>query len=647
MCGILGAISGGGRPVDTSLFLKQLDTLAHRGPDGYGVLLVDARTGRPAVAYNRTPEDQGGGNPSVALGHRRLSILDLSPEAAQPMADADGRYWVTFNGEIYNFEELRRELEGLGHLFRTDHSDTEVLLHVFMEWGEACLARLRGMFAFAALDLGAKRLFLARDRLGKKPLYYRAGPDGFRFASELKALLADPAVPRRLDPISLAQYLVYNYVPAPRTIYLDVRKLPAAHCAWVDLARPDRIEPRPYWTLRFEPDETRSLEDWVGEFETAFAEAVRLRMASDVPLGALLSGGIDSTLVVRAMSRVARRPIKTFSVGVGRDGEGELPWARQVARRYGTEHHEEIIRPDAVSLLPRLASVYDEPFADASALPTYCVFEAAGRHVTVVLSGDGGDELFAGYKHYDLHRSLGALDWLPAPLRRLVFGLGARFWPDNVVGRGRLALLSQDDRGRYRELRARSEALRFLAPDLRREVLADPRLHVSFDAAWEQAPEEPVSRAQYLDTSTYLPEDVLVKVDRASMAHSVEARCPLLDHRVVELAARIPVRFKYLPERKKLLLKHLLEPDLGRAFVERPKTGFGLPRDQWFRGELAPLVRDRLLSADTPLPPEIDRRAVARLVRSYHRGNRNLSRYVWNLLMLAAWVEVAHGSSHE
>jgi asparagine synthase (glutamine-hydrolysing) len=646
VCGILGAISGGGRPVEAPLFLKQLDTLAHRGPDGYGVLLVDARTGRPAVVYNRAPADQGGAA-SVALGHRRLSILDLSPEAAQPMADAQGRYWVTFNGEIYNFQELRRELEARGHVFRTDHSDTEVLLHAFMEWGEGCLARLRGMFAFAALDLGAGRLFLARDRLGKKPLYYRAGPDGFRFASELKALLADPGVPRRLDPVSLAQYLVYNYVPAPRTIYRDVAKLPAAHCAWVALARPDRVETRRYWTLRFEPDETRGLEDWAEEFQAVFDEAVRLRMASDVPLGALLSGGIDSTLVVRAMSRMARQPVRTFSVGVGEDGEGELPWARQTARRYGTEHHEEIIRPDAVSLLLRLASVYDEPFADASALPTYCVFETARRHVTVALTGDGGDELFAGYKHYDVHRRLGVLDWLPAPLRRLVFGLGACLWPDNLVGRGRLALLSQDERGRYRELRARSEGLRFLAPDVRRSLLADARLHDVFDDAWERAPEEPVSRAQYLDMSTYLPEDVLVKVDRASMAHSVEARCPLLDHRVVELAARIPVRFKYVPERKKLLLKHLLEPDLGRAFVDRPKTGFGLPRDHWFRGELAPFVGDRLLSADTPLPPEIDRRAAARMIRSYHRGNRNLSRYVWNLLMLAAWVEVAHGSSHE
>jgi asparagine synthase (glutamine-hydrolysing) len=644
MCGIFGSITTG-RTVEIPLALRQLNTMIHRGPDGYGLLVASMRTGRHVVAYNRVPQP-GPDAFDVALGHRRLAILDLSPAAAQPMSDADGRFWITFNGEIYNWAELRRELMARGHDFRTDHSDTETLLLAFKEWGEDCLSRVRGMFAVAIVDLQAPSLFLARDRLGKKPLYYRVGPDGLVFASELKAIVADPRVQRRIDPIALAQYLMYNCVPAPRTIYEGIAKLPAAHYARVDLARPGRVQVREYWALSYQPTEGRTLEAWIEEFEAEFAEAVRLRMISDVPLGALLSGGIDSSVVVRAMARLGTAPIKTFSVGFNEAPHSELAWARTVAEKYGTDHYEEIVDPNGVKLLPMLAAQYDEPFGDDSALPTHCISEIARRHVTVVLSGDGGDELFAGYNRYDRSRALARIDVVPLALRRLVFGTVARLWPEALVGKGSLALLSQDPYHRYRDMRGKPEGLQFLTADIRRAILGNAEPHAFFARAWARAPHSPPGRWQYVDTVTYLPDDVLAKLDRAAMLNSLEARCPLLDHRVVELAARIPSSFKYRDHEKKLLLKRLLEPDLGAAFVSRKKTGFGVPMDRWFRGDLAGYVSEALLDDEATFPEGIDRRAIARFVRAYRHGNRDLGRYLWNLLMLDAWWGV-YGRSED
>ena len=639
MCGIFGRIHADGSPIDSLAFLRQLNTMVHRGPDAYGVCLTSLGTGRTITAYN-CPPGENSWHFDVGLGHRRLSILDLSEAASQPMTDTEGKLWITFNGEVYNFAALRRELAGRGHTFRTDHSDTEVLLYAFKEWGEKCLDHLRGMFAFAILDLKSRRFFLARDRIGKKPIYFSARPEGFQFASELKAILADQHTPRRIDPVALAQYLIFNYIPAPRTIFQDIRKLPAGHFAWVELDRPDRIQVKEYWTLRYQPESERNLEDWIEEFDAEFTEAVQLRMISDVPLGALLSGGIDSTTVVRAMSRLANKPVKTFSVGFQEERYSELKWARQVAKRYGTEHYEEIVRPDTISLLPKLAAQYDEPFADDSALPTFYVCEMARRYVTVILSGDGGDELFAGYNQYGMSQKLNRIDWVPLPLRRLIFGTTARLWPENITGKGLLTLLSQDPYGRCLEQRGKPAALKFLAPEVRQTVLREADLHGFFVRAWEKAPQDSISRIQFIDTKTYLPEDILVKLDRASMLNSLEARSPLLDHKVVELAARIPTRFKFTGHEKKYLLKQILLPDFGPDFVSRRKTGFGFPMNRWFRTDLAPYVREQLLSTNGNLPSEINRQAVKGLVASYKRGNRDLSGYIWNLLMLNAWTEL-------
>jgi asparagine synthase (glutamine-hydrolysing) len=640
MCGIFGRVHRNGKPIDDMAFLRQLNTMVHRGPDAYGISMASLATGCTLTTYNRPPQGKRGENFDVGLGHRRLSILDLSETASQPMSDQTGKLWVTFNGEVYNFAALRRQLAGRGHIFRTDHSDTEVLIYAFKEWGERCLDHLRGMFAFAILDLASRRLFLARDRIGKKPLYFSVLPNGLQFASELKAILADGHVPRRIDPVALAQYLTFNYIAAPRTIFQDIRKLPAGHFAWVELDRPKEIRVKEYWNLHYQPESRQSVADWIEEFDAEFAEAVRLRMVSDVPLGVLLSGGIDSTLVVRAMSRVANKPVKTFSIGFQQEQYSELKWAREVSKRYGTEHYEEVVRPNAIDLLPKIAAQYDEPFADDSALPTYYVSQMARRHVTVVLTGDGGDELFAGYNQYGLSMKLNPIDRVPLSLRRLVFGATARFWPENMTGKGFLSLLTRDPYSRYLEQRSKPAALRFLAPELRRTISRESDFDDFFVQAWSDAPSDSIGRLQYVDTKTYLPEDILVKVDRATMVNSLEARSPLLDHKVVELAARIPSHFKLAGQEKKYLLKQILARDFNSDFISRRKTGFGFPMNRWFRTDLANYVRERLLSANGSLPTEINRPAVKKLVNSYKRGNRDLSGYVWNLLMLDAWTEV-------
>jgi asparagine synthase (glutamine-hydrolysing) len=639
MCGIFGRINADGRPIDSTAFLRQLNTLAHRGPDGYGMFLTNQDTGATLISYNQPPRDTPQ-HYDIGLGHRRLSIIDLSEAAAQPINDCEGKLWLTFNGEIYNFAALRRELARQGHIFRTDHSDSEVLLYAFKQWGEKCLDHLRGMFAFAVLDLRSRRLFLARDRIGKKPLYFNAQPNGFQFASELKVLLADRLTPRRIDPVALAQYLTFNYIAAPRTIFQGIGKLPAGHFAWVELDRPDRIQLADYWNLRFEPESRQDITDWIEEFDAEFTEAVKLRMISDVPLGALLSGGIDSTIVVRAMSRFANSPVKTFSIGFEEERYSELRWARLVAKRYGTEHHEAVVRPNAIEVLPKIAEQHDEPFADDSALPTYYVSQMARRHVTVVLTGDGGDELFAGYNQYGLFNKLNRVDRFPLALRRLVFGTIARVWPENITGKGLLSLLGQDSCGRYLHQRSKPAALRFLAPELRRTVSHQSEFDDFFLQAWSKAPADSIGRLQYVDTKTYLPEDILVKVDRASMLNSLEARCPLLDHKVVELAARMPTRYKFAGREKKFLLKQILSTDFSAEFLSRRKTGFGFPMNRWFQTDLAQYVRERLLSHDASLPQEINRPAVKKLVNSYQRGNRDLSGYIWNLLMLSAWTEL-------
>ncbi|MEJ5329866.1 MAG: asparagine synthase (glutamine-hydrolyzing) [Desulfobaccales bacterium] len=641
MCGIFGRInSPGAGPVPAELCRRQTDTLRHRGPDAGGYLWACSRTG--AVYLGR--EGDGLAPPSqpwdLFLGHRRLSVLDLSEAASQPMAAAQGRYWIIFNGEIYNYRDLRRQLAAEGIIFRTANSDTEVLLQAFVRWGEDCLQRLRGMFAFAILDLKERRLFLARDRLGKKPLYYYATSRGLQFASELKAILADPAVPRELDPVALGQYLLYGYVPSPRTIYRGLAKLPPAHLAWVDLDRPGDMRLRRYWQpAAAEPEE--SVGAWQEEFEAELTEAVRLRLVSDVPLGAFSSGGLDSTVVVREMHRLGAGPLRTFAIGFPEAEASELPWARQVTARYHTEHTEEVVSPDALALLPQVVRQFDEPFADSSVIPTWIVSRLARRQVTVVLSGDGGDEILAGYRRY--HHACRLEHWwgpVPAWLRRPLMGLLAVAWPARLRGKSFWQRAAGGD-NLYRAIVSRDHSLSLLRPEVRPSPADLPALHHHFTAAWEAGPRDFLTRLQYVDLLTYLPEDILVKADRASMAASLELRCPLLDHRLVELALRLPRALKYDGQRQKVLIRRLLTADLGPEFVERPKNGFQMPLRRWLKGDMATILQGRLLPADAPLYHLCRREAVAALLGRFLGGQKDLSEDVWRLLVLDEWCRQA------
>ena len=642
MCGIFGIVTGG-RPLDLELCRQQTDSLIHRGPDSAGYFGACSRTGKYSLALQPLrPEAGSSGNWDIFMGHRRLAILDLSPQAAQPMTDPTGRYWIVFNGEIYNFAEIRRNLETRGVAFRTDHSDTEVLLMAYVHWGERCLTRLRGMFAFAILDLKDKTLFLARDRLGKKPLYYSTGSRGLVFASELKAILADPQVPRQLDPAALGQYLAYGYIPSPGTIYRGINKLPPAHFAWASLETPQHLNLERYWDLP-DPDPAPSSKDWQEEFEEVLADAVRLRMISDVPLGAFASGGLDSTLIVRQMRQLTSGPLRTFAIGFPEAEVSELPWARMVARQYHTEHHEEIVCPDALALLPRLAHYFDEPFGDSSALPTLAVSEMARSQVTVALSGDGGDELIAGYRRYryahQLHQLLAPL---PRSLRTLALQTLGRLWPQSWRGKGIVSRVGQSPKNPYRAIMSRDLNLGLLHPDFRREVGANGKVHGFFEHYWQCGPEDYLSRLQYVDFHTYLPDDILVKADRASMAVALELRCPLLDHKVVELAARMPGNLKYQGGEQKALIKRILLPDLGPGFVNRPKSGFQMPLSTWFKGDLGRVVTERLLDQSGPLADLCDFPAVAALANNFLKGRQDLSEDLWRLLVLSEWVTQVH-----
>lgn len=642
MCGIFGKFSKN-KPLDPELCREQTDTLAHRGPDGAGYVWACSRSGESWPTFHRAgPASPPPVDCDLFLGHRRLAVLDLSQQAAQPMSDPSGRYWIVFNGEIYNFAELRRELESQGAIFRTSHSDTEALLLAYLRWGEACLARLRGMFAVAILDLQEKHVFLARDRLGKKPLYYRVAPEGLAFASELKALLADPGVPRRLNPAALAQYLAYGYIPAPTTIYQGIAKLPPAHFARISLYNHQQVTLQRYWDLPVS-DQAPPPRDWPEEFEAELTEAVRLRLISDVPLGAFASGGLDSTLIIRQIRRLSSDPVRTFAIGFPEAEASELPWAWRAACRYHTEHFEEIVRPDAMTLLPRLVRHFDEPFGDSSALPTLVVSEMARRRVTVALSGDGGDELLAGYTRYRYAQWLQQLCGpLPRALRPLALKTLARLWPRSWRGKGVITRAGQSPHHLYRSLMAREAGLDLLNPDFLGALQGNGRIHGFFDQAWENGPRDFLSRLQYVDFHTYLPEDILVKTDRASMSVGLELRCPLLDHRVVELAARLPQHLKSVGGVQKVLIKQLLLPDLGPEFVYRRKNGFQMPLRRWFAGNLSQMVAERLLDRAGPLAGLCNTEAVAALARRFVRGQQDLSEDLWRLLVLSEWLLQVH-----
>lgn len=594
-------------------------SLRHRGPDGEGTYRADG----------------------VGLGHRRLSIIDLDT-GAQPLSNEDGTVWITYNGEIYNFPELRRELEARGHRFRT-RSDTEVIVHLYEDLGPRCVDRLRGMFAVALWDGRRRQIVLARDRLGKKPLYYLWDGRRLVFASELKAVLLAGEIERVIDPAALDAYLTLDYVPAPLTIYRGVHKLPAAS---VLTCRGGSIKVARYWAppLGVRDERLRRTEEYVEELTALLREAVRIRLLSEVPLGVLLSGGVDSSTVVAMMAQVTDQPIRTYSIGSPAADMDELPYARLVARRFGTQHHEFVVEPDALAVLPALLQAYDEPFADASAIPTYYVSRLARQHVTVALSGDGGDELFAGYPWYTLLADEGWVGRLPARMRPALFAGLYRAWPDRWRGKRRLYLWQQPGHAaRYAATRNRfppHERRRLLTPHMQHVLAAVRPCDLVARAAAQAASRDPVAMMQAADLLTYLPEDLLVKVDRASMCHGLEVRAPLLDHRLVEFAVRLPSSLKLANGDAKLILKQAMRPWVPAEVLTRPKMGFGIPLRHWFRDGSFELPADVLLDSRTRERGFFQPQYLRDLLQRHRTGRSDptvTTHQIWNLVIFELW----------
>jgi asparagine synthase (glutamine-hydrolysing) len=616
MCGIVGKLAWDPcGAIDPDLLGAMTDAVRHRGPDADGFHFGEG----------------------IGLGHRRLSIIDLAT-GDQPLSNEDGSVWTVFNGEIYNFAEVRQDLEAHGHRFRTA-SDTEVLVHGYEQWGASLVERLRGMFAFAVWDAGRRRLVLARDRVGVKPLHYTLLDDGLVFGSEIKSLLVDPAVSREWSAEALDAYLALLYVPAPLTIYRHVRKLPPGH---VLVAESGRVRVSRYWDLPFETDGSpESDEAWLEPLEHQVREAVALRLISDVPLGAFLSGGIDSSLVVAFMKDVSSGPVVTTSIGFAERAYDELQYATTVAQHLGVLQHTHVVTPDVEPLLPKLAWHFDEPFADSSAVPTFYVSAAAREHVTVALSGDGGDELWAGYARHRVELGEHRFRRVLGPASGIV-GQAARAVPLRVKGARSLrhlaapparALALKHEYGMFDQ----SERRRLYSSGFRSSVgHADPL--AAFDAHYEACQSgDPLDRAMYVDVHTYLHDDVLTKVDRMSMAVSLESREPLLDHRLLEFAARVPAALKLRDGVSKYLLRRLLARRLPSPILARRKQGFAAPIGTWLRGPLQPMLQDLVGSRRSLERGVFEPVEVRRLLDEHHRGRADHEHRLWQLLMLELW----------
>jgi len=600
------------------------ESIAHRGPDAEGFWM----------------------EPGIGLVHRRLSIIDLAG-GDQPIGNEDGSVQVVFNGEIYNYRELRVGLEGKGHRFQT-HSDTEVLVHLYEEDGERLVERLRGMFAFALWDSKCRRLVLARDRLGIKPLYLYRDADKLLFGSELKAILAFPGINPTLDPGALEDYLTFGMVPGPTSIFRQIQKVPAAHVCMVQAEHLTQTWRR-YWQLRLEPDSRLSVEEWQEALLAKVDEAVRLHLIADVPVGAFLSGGLDSSIVVQAAAGSTQGPLQTFSIGFVEESHNELPYARQVAKLCGTRHVEEIVTPDAVTLLDELTRHFDEPFADSSAVPTFLVSRLASRSVKVVLSGDGGDEAFGGYARYAHDLKEAAIRrWLPSWLRRLVVAPLARSWPkaDWLPRplRARTFLTNLALEGG----RAYANTLSLCRPPLRRQLVVpdlaaelnghDPhRLLCQAHAAGLAG--DDLAGMIASDVEVILPDDFLVKVDRASMASGLEVRPPLLDHELLEFAARIPSSWKVHRGETKWILKQAFKDRLPAEVVRRRKHGFELPIDAWLRGPLREMFEAVVLEPRARVGGLVNQPVARQLYQAHVKGRGRHGAVLWSLLVLGRWAD--------
>ena len=622
MCGICGIVDYGGQRSDFERRLPAMvETLRHRGPDESGTWA----------------------GPHAGLGHARLSIIDLS-DGRQPLSNEDGTVWITYNGEVYNFPELRRELEAKGHRFRT-RTDTEVIVHLYEEEGIGCVDRLRGMFAFGLWDARSQSLYLVRDRLGIKPLYYTVLNGRLIFGSEIKAILAHGDVPRQVREDALSDYLTFLYVPAPKTMFKGVFKLEPGHWLRFDATG---VRDQEYWDLEPAPPTEESKDVIEQSLRDRLAESVDLRLVSDVPLGAFLSGGVDSSSVVAMMAHAGQDPLVTVSVGFSEKRYNELPYARAIAERYHTQHHEEVVRPEATRVVERLAWHYDEPFADYSAIPTYYVSKAAREHVTVALSGDGGDENFGGYRRYrfDLMERR-VRGWLPNALRRWVVRPLARVYPKAdwlprplraKTTLGNLAVDAPTAYCRSVGFLSDEQKTAFYTGDLA-DALDDYRSADIIRGWMQRGPRRGLDQLLYTDIKTYLVDDILTKVDRASMAVSLEVRVPLLDHCFVEFAQRVPASMKVRRGQGKAILKSAMEPYVDRNTLYRRKQGFTPPLGEWMRGPLRERVGDLLLRGGAAYADFIRQPAIAKAWEDHQAGLRNYTPLLWSILMFEQWAD--------
>ncbi|HPE81254.1 MAG: amidotransferase 1, exosortase A system-associated [Sedimenticolaceae bacterium] len=631
MCGIAGIFNTRNEDIpQIELINRMTDAITHRGPDESGVHL----------------------EPGLALGHRRLSVIDIA-SGQQPLFNADRSAAIVFNGEIYNFMQLRPELEALGYRFTTN-SDTEVILHAWQAWGSQCVQRLRGMFAFAIWDQKRRHLFLARDRLGIKPLYYALLPNGhFVFGSELKALLPHPALPRERDPMAIEDYFAYGYIPEPRTIFSGVRKLPPGHTLLIEKGQTLLPRTNQYWDIPFTDSGLATQDSAQSELIGRLREAIDIRLVAEVPLGAFLSGGVDSSAIVALMAGLVDQPIKTCSIGFDVPEFDETAYALAVAERYHTDHRTDTVKADDFALVDRLGWLFDEPFADSSAMPTYRVCEAARKRVTVALSGDGGDENLAGYRRYRMHMAEEQLrSRLPLGLRKAVFGpLGAIYpkadWaPRFLRAKTTFQSLARDSVGAwFHSVSRMSDEQRhtLFSPALRSELGGYNAVEVLRGHAARAPTDHPLSLVQYLDLKTFLVS-ILHKVDRASMAHALEVRVPLLDHQLVEWMSGLRPEWKLAGGNGKHLFKQALKPYLPDDVMYRPKQGFSIPLAQWFRGPLREKYQREVLGESMADSGLFNNDYLSQLLQQHDSGLRDNSVVMWELLMFA--LSDRHLASH-
>ncbi|MDY6861424.1 MAG: asparagine synthase (glutamine-hydrolyzing) [Thermodesulfobacteriota bacterium] len=627
MCGICGKINfNPDSYVEPDLINKMTSSLYHRGPDDYGTFF----------------------DKNIGLGHRRLKVIDLSTAGNQPMCNEDRTIWIIFNGEIYNFQELRTSLIRKGHLFKSK-TDTEVIIHLYEDEGVSCLNYFRGMFALAIWDVPLRRLFLARDRLGKKPLVYLYNKDSFAFASEIKSLLCDPEVKKDVDYRALHNYLTYQYIPSPSTIFKDIKKLPPAHYI---LLKDGKMELKRYWQVNFQDKLIyKKEEEYKEHLLQIFEEAVRLRMLSDVPLGAFLSGGIDSSATVAMMSKLGGNPVKTFSIGFSESEYNELEYARIVAGLYKTDHEEFVVKPDAISILPKLIWHYNEPYADSSAIPSYYVSKLTRDKVTVALNGDGGDESFAGYERYIADRLANIYQYVPSIFREgiikklayLIFPFNPQYKSFSRRLRRFLESIPEEKKRRYVHWLCffnNSEKNELYQDEFKRKIGIYDSVDLTLKLFQECRASSFLDKTLFVDLNSYLPDDLLVKIDIASMAHSLETRSPFLDHKLVEFAASLPPSLKLKGLNGKYLLKKAFSGILPEKILKRKKMGFGVPLDYWFRCELKEFIHDILLGKRFIERGYFKKEGIEKLIREHLVRDADHSYKIWALVVLELWHQM-------